>query len=273
MNITVGIIGLGFVGSAIMKSLIHKGYIVDHDLFVYDKYKDGGINTIGGLFHVDIVFIALPTLYDTDKQTYDITAIEKTLEILNNALFKGLVVIKSTMEPLTMNNLYELYNLDIVHNPEFLTARTAFEDFHNQKHIVIGVPNKCNQFKVDLVEKFYKSNYPDAQISVCTSNESEAMKLFLNNFYAVKVQMFTEFYLLCQKLNINYDNVRELMLKNGWINPMHTIIPGPDGKISYGGMCFPKDTQALLSVMKKLEVPHLVLESTIKERDLLRHFC
>ena len=31
------------------------------------------------------------------------------------------------------------YNLKLCHNPEFLTARTAYEDFHNQTHIVLGL--------------------------------------------------------------------------------------------------------------------------------------
>lgn len=267
---TIGIIGLGFVGSAMMKSFINKGYKLNDNLFVYDKYKDGGIGSILDLIKVDIIFLALPTLFNNDKQAYDKTAINETLEKLTNESFNGLIVIKSTIEPLTLNNLCRSYNLDIVHNPEFLTARTAYEDFHNQKHIVIGVPPNCNKNKVVLIETFYKTNYPEAETSICTSDESEAMKLFTNNFYAVKVQMFTELYLLCEKLGINYNNVRDLMLKNGWINPMHTIIPGPDGKISYGGLCFPKDTNALLSLMQKADTPHMVLESTIKERNLLR---
>ena len=60
------------------------------------------------------------------------------------------------------------------------------------------------------------------------------------------------------------------MLKNNWINPMHTNIPGPDGNISYGGLCFPKDTNALNSYMKKYNSDNLLLQSTIEERDNLR---
>ena len=60
------------------------------------------------------------------------------------------------------------------------------------------------------------------------------------------------------------------MLKNKWINPMHTQVPGVDGKLSYGGYCFPKDTNALLQHMKRLEVPSKVLEATIIERNLMR---
>ena len=61
------------------------------------------------------------------------------------------------------------------------------------------------------------------------------------------------------------------MLENDWINPMHTQVPGSDGKLSYGGACFPKDTQALLHHMKKVGSEHAVLEACIKERDQLRN--
>ena len=61
------------------------------------------------------------------------------------------------------------------------------------------------------------------------------------------------------------------MIKNGWINKMHTQVPGPDGKLSYGGVCFPKDTNALLNLMKSKNVPCNVLNSTIIERNSMRN--
>jgi UDP-glucose 6-dehydrogenase len=64
--------------------------------------------------------------------------------------------------------------------------------------------------------------------------------------------------------------IRELMLKNKWINPMHTLVSGTDNKLSYGGGCFPKDTNALVSYMKRLDSPFLVLDDVIKERNLMR---
>ena len=60
------------------------------------------------------------------------------------------------------------------------------------------------------------------------------------------------------------------MLRNGWINHMHTQVPGTDGKLSYGGYCFPKDTNALLEYMKTMDSPHEVLEATISERNKMR---
>ena len=60
------------------------------------------------------------------------------------------------------------------------------------------------------------------------------------------------------------------MLKNNWINKMHTTVPGPDGNISYGGLCFPKDTNALYYYMMENDVPCKVLEACISERDEMR---
>ena len=96
------------------------------------------------------------------------------------------------------------------------------------------------------------------------------MKSFVNCFYSVKIQFFNELYLLCEKMGCDYNNVKNLMLKNKWINPMHTDVPGPDGKLSYGGYCFPKDTNALAEHMKRENVTCKVLEATIAERNEMR---
>jgi len=267
----VGIIGLGFVGNSMYKSFLLKGLISNKNLFVYDKYKDGGIGNFDNCLNCDILFLALPTIYDEKLGQYDKEPIIETCKLLKNNNYNGLIVIKSTVEPETINNLSIQFNkLKFIHNPEFLTARTAFDDFHNQKHIVLGRGLKCTENDLEYLKSFYLDLYPDAEISLCTSLESESMKSFVNCFYAVKVQFFTELYLLCQSNGSDYNTVKNMMLKNGWINEMHTTIPGPDGKISYGGLCFPKDTNALYKYMIKLNTPNAVLEATIEERNKMR---
>jgi UDPglucose 6-dehydrogenase len=167
--------------------------------------------------------------------------------------------------------LSEKYSsLKLCHNPEFLTARTAFEDFHNQTHIVIGKGLNCLDEDIDLLCNFYSKYYPNATISKCISLESESMKIFCNSFYASKIMLFNEYYLLCQKNGSNFNTIKDLMLKNGWINPMHTNIPGPDGLLGYGGACFPKDTKALLSYMKEKNSECKVLENVTIECDNVR---
>jgi len=261
----IGIIGLGFVGGSMLKSFTEKNVT---DVIGYDKYKQ--IGSLEECLNCDVLFLALPTLYDDENQEYDKNPIYETCEILEKNNFDGVVVIKSTVEPETTEKLAKSYKLNFVHNPEFLTARTAYEDFHNQKHIVLGKADSCNENKYKSVVDFYSTFYPYAEISLCSSTESESMKIFANCYYAVKIQFFNELHSLCQKTNSNYNTIKELMIKNGWINSMHTDVPGPDGKPSYGGLCFPKDTNALCKFMNDKNSPHLILDACIKERNMMR---
>lgn len=270
IKLKIGVAGLGFVGGSMMKSFLTKGYLMDDNICVYDKYKDGGIGSFESLLSTDILFLALPTQFDELKKEYNKDSITEVCEQLKTSNYKGAVVIKSTVEPETTDNLADIYKLNLVHNPEFLTARTAYEDFHNQKHVVLGRSKLCNQAAFDNVHNFYTGTYPESEISLCSSIESESMKIFVNCFYSVKIQFFTELHQLCQATGSNYGVIKDLMLKNGWISDNHTNIPGPDGQISYGGLCFPKDTNALLKFMEAKGTPSMVLDATIKERDMMR---
>lgn len=267
----IGIIGIGFVGGAMMRYFINKGYRIDNNIFVYDKYKNGGIGTFDAVLNADILFLTLPTMYNDKTKVYDKSAIMETCDKLRDNNYKGAVVIKSTVEPQVGEDLCLKYNLNIIHNPEFLTARTAYKDFRDQKHIVLGMTSTCDIDVFNMVVSFYKSIFPNAELSTCNSTESESMKIFINCFYSVKIQFMNELYLLCQSMDIDYNNVKNLMLKNGWINPMHTIVPGTDGQLSYGGLCFPKDTNALQQFMKLKDVPHEVLSATVNERNEMRN--
>jgi nucleotide sugar dehydrogenase len=264
---SVGLIGKGFVGTALLESFTKRGETV----VVYDKYLELG--NIESVSQQEIVFFCLPTPF-VSGFGYDLSPIIENLKALRNVGFMGLAVIKSTVEPGTCTKLEKQFGITIVHNPEFLTERTAYEDFDSQTHIVIGSTQRQGSDYIRVhyskLSELYKVLYPAAEISLCTAEESEAMKLMCNNFYAMKVQIFNEFNMLCQRTGADYDRVKELMLKNNWINPMHTNVPGPDGKFSYGGHCFPKDTKALNHLMKTLGTPYKVLEACIDERDEMR---
>ena len=265
----VGLIGVGFVGSALFKSFREKQiHIVAHDKF----RKDDNLNTFEDCLDTDMIFLCLPTLFDYDSDMYDMSALSEVCQNLNDKNYKGLVIIKSTITPHTTEAFCQQYaNLQFCHNPEFLKAKTAFEDFHKQDHIILGRSTHCSDKYFDILERFYTEYYPNARISKCTSSESESMKLFLNSFYASKIQLFNEYYLLCKKLDINFESVRELMLKNNRIHPSDSRVPGPDGQLGYGGACFPKDTNALLSTMKRTNLmEHKILEAVIEERNKVR---
>ena len=264
----IGIIGFGVVGSAIYEGFKLKG-LTEINLIVYDKYKK--IGDIENMKYADFIFIALPTPYNEQLHTYDKTSLDETLEKLNKMCYDGVILIKSTVVPYTTQTYARQYPyLKLVHNPEFLSALTATQDFINQKQIICGLSTNISCKDEHNIKTFYELYFPDASVSICESNESESTKIFVNSFYAVKVQFMTELQQLCNVTNIDYNRVRELMLNNGWINPMHTNVPGSDGNISYGGMCFPKDTNALNEYMKELDTPHSILDACIKERNKMR---
>jgi len=260
-NMNISQIGNGFVGSALHRSFKEKGV----ETMIYDKFQK--IGKIEDILDSEIVFLCLPTPY-VDDFGFDLSAIHENLKKLNKFNYKGLCVIKSTVEPGMTKELSKEYSLNIAHNPEFLTERTAFKDFHNQKHVVLGKVKDSSLF--DFLILFYKRLYPDAMISICTSDESEAMKLFSNSFYAQKVMIFNELYMLCKSVGLDFERVKDLMLKNGWIAPHHVSVPGPDGRMAYGGACFPKDTSALKTFMKNNDTSSAILEAVISERNKTR---
>jgi len=262
--INIGIAGIGFVGNAIYNFFKDK-----ENTICYDKYKD--LNKKEELLDTNILFLALPTIYNEEIKEYDKSAIYEVSNFLNENKYNGIVIIKSTVEPGTTDKLSHMFkNLKICHNPEFLTARSAVEDFNNQNHIVIGKGLNCKDEDIEFIKNLYLKYFKKSEISLCKSLESESMKIMCNSFYASKIMIFNEYYLLCQKNGSDFKKILELMLKNNWINPMHTNIPGPDGLMAYGGACFPKDTQALNKYMESYKSENSVLLSVIKECNLLR---
>ena len=262
-QISIGFIGCGVVGNAISNFYQKTG---KYNIKKYDKYKKIGV--FNDILDSDLLFLCLPTPFNSETNNSDTTEILNVCEQLNNHKYDGYILVKSTVIPestKSLNNIFE--NIKIIHNPEFLSQKTADSDFENQNQIILGGDSKYTS----IIKQFYHIDFPSVKISEMSSEESEMVKFALNNFYAVKIQYFTELYLLCKDRNIDYNVVKDSMLLNNWINPMHTQVPGHDGKVSYGGMCFPKDTNAFLTYMKEHSKYYAVLNATIKERDELRN--
>jgi nucleotide sugar dehydrogenase len=264
----IGVIGVGVVGSATLLSFHSKFQESEDEADGYDKYKK--IGSMRKILDTNIVFLCLPTLYEPKMGQYDKTEINNICKQLEHEGYTGLVVLKSTVEPGTTEKLSKTYQLNFAYNPEFLTARTAFQDVHEQKHIVIGSTKSCNPKLTEDLVNLYQRYYPEAVQSILTSTEAEVTKITCNNFYSVKIQFMNEIYSMCQKIGADYQKCLGAMLKNGWINPMHTHVPGTDGQMGYGGACFPKDTNALLSYLKTLDLPHGILQATVDERNAVR---
>ena len=105
----ISVIGLGFVGGSMKKSFELKG----ESVIGYDKYKEN-TDSFEDCLKSDIAFLALPTIYDEDKMTYDKSAIHEVCGDLEKNKYQGIVVIKSTVEPTTTEGLAQKYNLKFV---------------------------------------------------------------------------------------------------------------------------------------------------------------
>ena len=92
----IGICGIGFVGNAMMLSYLEKGYKLDKSLFIYDKFKDGGMGTFESLMATDLLFLTLPTIYQYDTLSYDKTAIVDSLTNLKAKGYKGCIAVSYT---------------------------------------------------------------------------------------------------------------------------------------------------------------------------------
>ena len=75
-----------------------------------------------------------------------------------------------------------------------------------------------------------------------------------NTFLATKVNIMNEFKLLCDKIGANWEEALKGFISDDRIGDSHFNVPGHDGKLGYGGSCFPKDINAILSFSKKLDI-------------------
>ena len=267
----VGVVGLGILGGAM--HTVFKELCVEHPTLIrgvvgYDKYKESA--PWDEILTTDIVFLALPSLYSEQAARLDTGIIDAVCGALWAGQYRGIVVLKSTVEPGVTEALLATHpTLRMVYSPEFCTARTAVQDCRAPAQIILGHDQTLGA-DMQLLTNWLHTLFPTALITECAYAEAELMKIAINNFYAVKVQFFNEIYAVAQRVGADYEKVRVMMLNNGWINPMHTIVPGPDGQLSYGGQCFPKDTRAFLELMRRLGTPHRVLEATVAENREMR---
>lgn len=257
---TVGVIGYGFVGKAVAQ--LSEFFPVE----IYDPYlKDYQYNLKA--FEQDVVFVCVPT---PAKETGELdTSIVEEVSRKWKALGKedSVLVIKSTIpEGTTVQLCADLETLNIVHNPEFLSQKTAMLDFRNPVEVVIG---HYNENAAEKVVNLYKKYYPlhlEVPYYVLSGREAELLKMVRNSFYALKVAFFNQVEEVCNSVAIDYPRFRDALTLGGkhpWLSAQHTMVPGPDGKYGFGGACLPKDSEGLCKLAEKLDVDMSILKEAV----------
>ena len=112
-----------------------------------------------------------------------------------------------------------------------------------QPAILIG---GCEEAAIEIGEIYFEAGFSGVRI-LKDARITEMAKYMHNVFLALKVTYCNEIREICEHVGIPYDKVRFAALAMNGIGYGHTSTPGHDGQAGYGGMCFPKDTQAFLN--------------------------
>ncbi len=213
----------------------------------------------------EVIIIAVGTPQSKDGAAdlrYVLDVIDSILENLN--VYK-VIVTKSTVPIGTGNkiitklekNYEESIDFDYVSNPEFLREGSAVKDFLWPDRVIIGTKSeKAFQIMCDIYRPLYINKNPIQRTSVETS---EMIKYASNSFLALKISYINEIANLCEFVGADVHDVAIAMGKDGRISDKF-LHPGP----GFGGSCFPKDLEALLSLSQEHSLTMETLQAAIK---------
>lgn len=255
-NWKIGIIGIGMVGTPLKRWFEENGYKRGSDLFLYDidlqkKYFDN--------FNMaDIIFIAVPTPRSSDGSC-DLSAVVNALSKIINAAPK-IIVIKSTVPPGTTESFQnEFPQWKMLFNPEFLTEKQAWKDFTRPDRQIVGFTEQSLDAAHIVLSLLPKAPFMSPwgldtyrQIRI-TATEAEVIKYGGNIHFVRKVNFANMLNLLCEKLKVNYENIRQGMAADFRIGGSHLDV-NHGGYRGFGGYCFPKDLDALIFFLKNSSI-------------------
>ena len=259
----IGIIGKGFVGSAVAN-----GFDRDVDQFVVDPlFHD---NTIDDLVKYDppLTFVCVPTPQQDTHMDVDVSIARDVLTQLSNLEYKGIVVIKSTITPDHLTTFKKTFKkLKLVYNPEFLTEANSLDDFVNPNMQILGGKwRDCEAVEKAYIRHSSVKIVPTFKVDLITAS---LIKYSINSWLATKVIFMNDLHSLFQQSgsNSSWEQFTEILQTDPRMGDTHMNVPGPDGKFGFGGHCFPKDTKAFLHYANKLQADLGVLKTAVKLND------
>jgi len=242
----IGVIGRGFVGTAVEYGFsAQTGCNVE--LRSYDKDLSKSTHTLEDTVNnSDVIFVSVPTPSNEDGSMH-LGILESALDSIDDVYHgNAIILIRSTVVPGTTRKLQEKYfNLPLVFNPEFLTERSAKFDFINQSRFILGGEPKYTT----KITELYKWRFGSSVPCIETNFETAEMIKYMNNcFFATKISFLNEMKLISDKTGVEWETAVDGFVRDGRIGHSHLSVPGPDGKLGFGGSCFPKDIRAMISL-------------------------
>jgi UDPglucose 6-dehydrogenase len=219
-----------------------------------------------GASQSNIHFIAVGTPPDADSAA-DLRFVLEVAKQLGQTMQQdyNVVVDKSTVPVGTADKVTDVINqelskrgakfeFDVVSNPEFLKEGDAIDDFMRPDRVIIGAnTERAGKIMHDLYAPFMRSHERILRMGI---RDAEMTKYASNAMLATKISFVNEIAELCERLDVDIENVRLGMGSDSRIG-YNFIYPGA----GYGGSCFPKDVKALVAMAKDNNVPSDVLHA------------
>lgn len=278
----ISIIGAGYVGLVTSACLAEKGNIVfcmDIDKSKITELHQGLVTIYepglaemvnknieqGRLFFTpdmneavkksEICFIAVGTPMNKDGSA-DLRHVFNVAESIGKYMDHNMIIVtKSTVPVGTIHKIEDIINnelnkreeylyFNVVSNPEFLREGSAIEDCMNPERIIIG---SDSEKALDVLKNLYSPFINKSEQFVTMDIRSAEMtKYAANSMLASRISFMNEISQICEKVGADIEQVRLGIGSDSRIGH-HFLYAG----CGYGGSCFPKDVQALISTAQK----------------------
>ena len=216
----------------------------------------------------DIIFICVGTPTRKAGGGADLSQVFNVAKEIGKSINKFKIIVTKSTVPVTTGDEIEKIiqkinkkkNFTIVSNPEFLREGEAIRDFVYPDRVVVGTNDiKSNKILKTLYSPLISKG---AQYLNTSRRAAELIKYASNAFLATKITFINEMANLCEKTNINIEDISIGMGLDKRIGGRF-LRAGP----AYGGSCFPKDTKAIISTADKFKTKLSVIKSVIKSND------
>ena len=216
----------------------------------------------------DIIFICVGTPTKKNGDGADLSQIFNVAKEIRSSISKFKIIItKSTVPVTTGDEIEKIISqkiskklFSVISNPEFLREGEAIRDFTYPDRVVIGTMDKKSN---KILKNLYSPLISKGAKYVNTSRRAaELIKYASNAFLATKITFINELANLCEKIDVNIEDISIGMGLDKRIGGRF-LRAGP----AYGGSCFPKDTKAIAATADKYHTNLSVIKSVIKSNE------
>ena len=242
------------------------------DELVIKNYKNKRLkfstNLKNSILKSDIIFICVGTPTKKNGNDADLSQVYSVAKEISKSIKKFKIIItKSTVSVTTGDEIEKIISkkiskklFSVVSNPEFLREGEAIRDFYKPDRIIIGTNHKKSN---NVLKNLYGPITSRGAKYINTSRRAaELIKYSSNAFLATKITFINEMANLCEKINVNIEDISIGIGLDKRIGSRF-LRAGP----AYGGSCFPKDTKAIVATANKFKTNLTVIKSVIESNE------